>query len=81
MGNGKITTQQRWNRYVDAINFCIKSGYCILIEKESQSGNIQQIRVRRALRNTNKEVVIKLKPKKYRPMELFLIIHNRLPIL
>ena len=76
----RITKQQRWNRYVKAINFCIEFGYFILIEKESQSGNVKSIRVSH-IDKDRPEVIIHLKPKRYRPMELLDIIQKHLPLL
>ena len=76
----RITEQQRWNRYVKAINFCIEFGYCIIIEKESKSGNVQSIKVSRIDKDQPK-VIIRLKPKRYRPMELLDIIQKHLPLL
>ena len=76
----RITRRQRQNRYRKAIHYCKSFGYCILIEKESQSGNIKSIMVSRRDKDQPK-VSIRLQPRKYRPMELSDIIQNHLPLL
>lgn len=76
----RITKQQRLNRYRKAIHYCKSFGYFILIEKESKSGNVKSIRVSR-IDKDRPEVIIHLKPKHYRPMELLDIIQNHLPLL
>lgn len=66
-----LTLQQKWNRYVDAINFCISYGYyinCI----DSKGGNVKAITVFNP--KNQKHGFIKLKPKKYKPMELLIVI-------
>lgn len=76
----RITKQQRLNRYRKAIHYCKSFGYFILIEKESQSGNVKSIMVSRRDKDQPK-VIIRLKPKRYRPMELLDIIQKHLPLL
>lgn len=76
----RITRKQRLNRYRRAIHYCKSFGYCILIEKESQSGNVKSIMVSRRDKEQPK-VIIRLEPKRYRPMELLNIIQNHLPLL
>lgn len=69
-----ITTQQRWNRYVDAINHVIKYGYYVGCEDTKTPCSVHRIRVTNP--STNKEAIIKLKPKKYKPMELLRMVIN-----
>ena len=59
-----ITNQQRWNRYVTAINFCIAQGYHIYCIYSTTIGNVKAIRVYNE--SNGKEGIIKLKPKKYK---------------
>ena len=66
-----MTEQQRWNRYVDAINFCIECGYAIICEF-TKNGNVKRLYAKD--NNTNKECVLTLKPKKYKKMELLNLI-------
>jgi hypothetical protein len=40
-----MTEQDRWNRYVEAINYCICFGYYINIESTS-TGNVKYIKVK-----------------------------------
>ena len=76
----RITRRQRQNRYRKAIHYCKSFGYCILIEKESKSGNVKSIMISRRDKDQPK-VIISLEPKRYRPMELLDIIQNHLPLL
>ena len=71
-----MTEQQRWNRYVDAINFCIECGYAIMCEF-TKNGNVKRLYAKDV--ETNKECVLTLKPRKYKKMELLnLIRYNSL---
>ena len=70
-----MTEQQQWNRYVRAFNFCIEYGYYIGPTFSKRSSNVRSIRVSNA---RGEEVIIQLKPRKYKPMELFWIIYNRI---
>lgn len=71
-----MTKQQRWNRYADAINFCIECGYAIICEF-TKNGNVKRLYAKEV--DTNKECVLILKPKKYKKMELLnLIRYNSL---
>ena len=63
-----LTEQQKWNRYCKAINFCIGYGYFIIIN-ESKGNNIKSIKVSRDEDNHRKQVIIPLKPRKYKPVE------------
>lgn len=73
---------KRYNcRYRKAFFYCRSSGYRILIEKKSNSGNIQSIRVSSRLDKNSLEVIIRLEPRRYRSTELLSIIQNRLPLL
>lgn len=76
----RITRKQRLNRYRKAIHYCKSFGYCILIEKQSKSGNVKSIMVSRRDKDQPK-VIIHLKPKRYRVLELLDIIHNHLSLL
>lgn len=71
----KISEQQRWNRYVSAINYCIGFGYYILPIFSNRSQNVKCIKVRN---DSNEECVIYLKPKKYKPKELLQLIYERI---
>ena len=73
-----ITNQQRWNRYVTAINFCIAQGYHIYCIFSTTIGNVKAIRVYNE--SNGKEGIIKLKPKKYKPLELYHMIINTVGI-
>lgn len=70
-----LTEQQKWNRYRKAINFCIGYGYFIIIN-ESNGNNIKSIKVSRDEDNHKKQVIIPLKPRKYKPIELLYLIHS-----
>lgn len=76
----RITRRQRQNRYRKAIHYCNSFGYCILIEKESKSGNVKSIMVSRRDKEQPRVIII-LQPKRYRPMELLNIIQKHLPLL
>ena len=76
----RITRKQRLNRYRKAIHYCKSFGYCILIEKESKSGNVKSIMVSRRDKDQPK-VIIRLEPKRYHPTELLNIIQKHLPLL
>ena len=67
-----LTEQQKWNRYRKAINFCISYGYFITIN-ESNGNNIKSIKVSRD--DHKKQVIIPLKPRKYKPIELLYLIN------
>lgn len=69
----KMNGQQRWNRYVGAINYCIAHGYYILCD-DTKTGNVKGIWVRSD--SSGREAYIKLKPRKYKPMELLSMIIN-----
>lgn len=73
----KITGQQRWNRYVDALNYCISLGYDIFPIMSKRSDNVRSIRVREN-GNPLKETTITLKPKKYTAGEMYRLIKERL---
>jgi hypothetical protein len=69
-----LNEQQRWNRYVHAINYCIGFGYYIEYEMTS-TGNLKHIRVKQ-VDPPYKEAIIKMAPKKYKKNELLNIIVN-----
>lgn len=71
-----MNKQKRWDRYCNAINFCIYHGIDFLELNESNTGNIKSIKVQWF--NSNKSVIIKLKPKKYSSIELYTLIVNTL---
>lgn len=73
-----LTEQQRWNRYVDAINYCIQFGYWIE-PVSSSTGNVKYIKVT-LVDAPHKQAIIKLKPKKYKKDELLNIIYNHVGI-
>lgn len=70
-----ITKQQQWNRYVDAINYCISYGYRILPVFSNRSDNVKYIKVKN---DRNQECIIYLKPKKYKPKELLALIYEKI---
>lgn len=71
-----MNKQKRWDRYCNAINFCIYHGIEFLELNESSTGNIKSIKVR--WNGSTKTVIIKLKAKKYSPIELYTLIINTL---
>ena len=71
-----LTEQDRWNRYVDAINYCITFGFYIDIESTS-TGNVKYIKAKQC-ESPHKECIIYLKPKKYKKGELLNLIINKL---
>ena len=76
-----ITKQQRWNRYVNAINFCISQGYYIkCVDSKGVdgkwNGNERAIIVKNFY--GARECIIRLKTKKYKPMELYLMIVEKI---
>lgn len=72
----KISEQQQWNRYVNAINFCIRQGYYILPIMSRNSGNCRAIRVRTD--DGLEETTIPLEPRKYKSEELLNLIREKL---
>lgn len=71
-----MNEQKRWDRYCDAINFCICNGIDFIEMNESSTGNVRSIKVR--WHGSTKTVMIKLKPKRYCPIELYTLIINTL---
>lgn len=76
-----VTTQQRWNRYVHAINYCLKFGYYInIIDSKANdakwNGNIRAIRVRQS--DFSRDCIIPLKPRKYGKQELLCMIIDKI---
>lgn len=76
-----ITIQQRWNRYVRAINFCISQGYFInCVDSKGVdgkwNGNVRAIRVKNFY--GSRECIIRLKSKKYKPMELYTMVVEKI---
>ena len=70
-----MTEQQQWNRYVDAINYCIRLGYNILPIMSNKSSNVRHLFVKN---EQGKETIITLKRKKYKCSELYNLIKERL---
>lgn len=70
-----MTEQQKWNRYVKAINYCITQGYHIT-PIDSNGNNVKSIKVTKG--KSNKETTINLKPKHYKSLELFNLIQTQL---
>lgn len=70
-----ITTQQRWNRYVDALNSCIRLGYYIACTDTKTPCNVKYIEVYNP--SNKREATIRLKPKKYKFWEMYELIRNR----
>ena len=75
--------QQRWNRYVHAINYCIGFGFYIecIDSKDGKgewNGNVKAIKV---ARDEKRQVTIPLQPRKYGKQELLgIILHAYGPI-
>ena len=70
-----MTPQKQWNRYVYAINYCIARGYFILPIFAKKSDNVKYLKARN---EKGEECTVYLKPKKYKPTELFDIIYERI---
>ena len=70
-----MNKQQKWNRYVKAINHCMGLGYYIQVF-DSKGGNVKYIKVRNT--RNNKETTLFLKPKKYGCDELLGMIYERI---
>lgn len=70
-----MTEQQKWNRYVKAINYCITQGYHI-IPIDSNGNNVKSIKVIK--RCSNKETTVNLKSKHYKSLELLNLIKTQL---
>jgi hypothetical protein len=75
-----MTQQQRWNRYVGAINYVIEQGYwvdCIdsLDNRGEWNGNVRAIKVRN---ESGYETTIPLQPRKYGKLELLLMVRKKL---
>ena len=70
-----MTEQQKWNRYVKAINYCITQGYHIT-PIDSNGNNVKSIKVTKG--KSNKETTINLKPKHYKSLELLNLIKTKL---
>ena len=71
-----MTIQQRWNRYVRAINYVIGHGFYVMCidSKDNRgewNGNIRAIRVRT---DTGREVIIPLQQRRYGSQELMGIV-------
>lgn len=73
-----MTEQDRWNRYVGAINYCITFGFYIDIEFTS-TGNVKYIKVKHC-DAPHKECIIYLKPRKYKKDELLSLILGKIGI-
>lgn len=71
-----LTEQDRWNRYVNAINYCISCGYYIDCEF-TNTGNVKYIKVKQC-EKPYKECIIYLQPKKYKKNELLGLIINKI---
>lgn len=76
-----MTEQQRWNRYVRAINHCIRYGFNIdIVDSKGKNGecngNVRAIKVSH-MDTPEKMITISLQPRKYRPQELLAIIIER----
>ena len=71
-----LTEQDRWNRYVEAINYCMCFGYYIDFESTS-TGNVKYIKVKQC-ESPHKECIIYLKPRKYKKVELLSLIINKI---
>ena len=65
-----MNKQKRWNRYVNAINYCISYGYFI-VPCFSKNDNVKSISV---IYDNGREVTIPLKTKRYKGDELLEII-------
>lgn len=70
-----MNDQQKWNRYVRAINYCMGYGYFIKVF-DSKGGNVKCIKVTNT--RNNKETLLFLKPKKYGCDELLQMIYERI---
>lgn len=71
-----MTEQQRWNRYVKAINYVIAHGFYVrcIDSKDNRgkwNGNIKAIQVST---DTGREVTIPLQPRRYGSQELLGIV-------
>lgn len=71
-----LTSQERWNRYVGAINYCIGFGYYIDMEF-TKTGNVKYIKVKQC-DVPHKEGIIYLEPRKYDKNELLNLIFERI---
>jgi hypothetical protein len=72
-----MTVQQRWNRYVGAINYVIAHGFYVNCidskdDKGEWNGNMKAIKV--TMKEDMDEVVIPLQPRKYGKQELLYIV-------
>lgn len=72
--------QQRWNRYVRAINHCIRYGFNVDLvfskgKNGKDNGNVMAIKVSH-MDTPERKITIPLEPRKYRPQELLWIIIN-----